>query len=549
LALLVIDGNDLVRCLKAGCINLEHQRDSVDLLNVFPVPDGDTGTNMYLTLLSAVKEGEKNINEPLGKVAKAISRGSLMGARGNSGVILSQIFRGIARVLEGKDKADAMDLALALKAGSQTAYDAVMKPVEGTILTVVREVSVACEAEAQKGSDIIGILVAGIITGNATLAKTPSMLPILKEAGVVDSGGQGFMYFLEGLLQGLAQEKEIKLAEYRDKIAPSSTVGREEGKTISLEFQYCNETLIKGHGLDVEDIKDHLRPLGDSMLVVGDDEIIKVHIHSNHPGKVLETCLQFGQLSDIKINNMLEEVHEHINNWQEYEEAAGATDDESHHKQTGLVAVSAGDGIIAVLKSLGVDQVVEGGQTMNPSTEDLLNACNLVNAESVIILPNNGNVIMSAQQVGELSEKPVRVVPSRSVMQAISALIAYDPQGNLDQMADEMAEAVQGVKYAEVTYAVRDSHVNGLDIKVGDTIGLINDKVVITATDPVAAVEELLPRMIDGDAQLVTLFYGEGINEEAAESLKIKVSAAYPDCEIEMHYGGQPHYSYLLSVE
>jgi len=546
LALLVIDGNDLVRCLKAGCINLEHKRDSVDLLNVFPVPDGDTGTNMYLTLLSAVKEGEKNTNESVGKVAKAVSRGSLMGARGNSGVILSQIFRGFARVLDGKEKADAMDMALALKAGSQTAYDAVMKPVEGTILTVVREVAATCEAEAQKGSDIIGILVAGIETGNITLAKTPSMLPILKEAGVVDSGGQGFMYFLEGLLEGLAQEKEIKLGEYRDKLVASSTLSREEDKTITLEFQYCNETLIKGEGLDIEDIKDHLRPLGDSMLVVGGDDLVKVHIHSNHPGKVLETCLQFGQLSDIKINNMLEEVHEHINNWKEQEEAAA---NESERKHTGLVAVAAGDGIIAVLKSLGVDQVVEGGQTMNPSTEDLLNACNSVNADSIIILPNNGNVIMSAQQVGELSDKPVRVVPSRSVMQAISALIAYDPQGDIQDLAGEMSAAVEGVKYGEVTYAVRNSHVNGLEIKEGHTIGLIDDKVVLTADNPVEAVTGLLERMIDEDAQLVTLFFGEGISEDEADSLKDKITADYPDCEIEMHYGGQPHYSYLLSVE
>ena len=550
MALLVIDGNDLVRSLKAGCINLEHQRDAVDLLNVFPVPDGDTGTNMYLTLLSAVKEGEKNINEPVGKVAKAISRGSLMGARGNSGVILSQIFRGFARVLEGKEKADAMDLALALKAGSQTAYDAVMKPVEGTILTVVREVSATCEAEAQKGSDVIGILVAGIATGNATLAKTPSMLPILKEAGVVDSGGQGFMYFLEGLLQGLAQEKEIELGEYREKLAQPGKKALAQGdQPISLEYQYCNEVLIKGSGLKVDDIRDHLGPLGDSMLVVGDEEIVKVHIHSNHPGKVLETCLQFGQLSDIKINNMLEEVHEHINNWKGIGETALAAAKEPERKQTGLVAVAAGDGILAVLKSLGVDQVVEGGQTMNPSTEDLLNACNLVNADAVIILPNNGNVIMSAQQVVGLSEKKVRVVPSRSVMQAISALITYDSQGDADQMADEMTEVAQSVAYGEVTYAIRDSNVNGLEIKEGDTIGLINDQIVLTAADPADAVVRLLEPMVADSGLLITLFYGEGISEAEAGSLAEKISAKYESSEVETHYGGQPLYSYLLSVE
>jgi len=543
LALFTIDGNDLVRSLKAGCIKLEHNRDSVDLLNVFPVPDGDTGTNMYLTLLSAVKEGEKNREQTIGKVARSVSRGSLMGARGNSGVILSQIFRGMARVLEGKEQADALDLALAFKAGANTAYEAVMKPVEGTILTVVRETSRSLETEAKNGSDIISTLLVGLQTGQATLAKTPSMLPILKEAGVVDAGGQGFLYFLEGFLEGLVQEKDIQLDTYREKLTPSQ-FEQVESREVKLDYQYCTETLIKGQELEAEDVKDHLRPLGDSMLVVGGDDLIKVHIHSNHPGKVLETCLQFGQLSDIKINNMLEEVHEHINNWEEQEQTS-----RQPAKKTGIVAVSAGDGIREILKSLGVDEVVEGGQSMNPSTEELLNACQRVNGEAVIILPNNSNVIMTAQQVVELCDKKVRVIPTRSVMQTISALIDYNADEEIDSVVEDMTAALKNVVYAEVTHAVRDSQVNGLTIKEGDTIGILEDKIELTADNPGQAVEKLLQKMVNEDSQLITYFYGNNISEQEAKQLQDAISAAYPDCEVEIHQGGQPHYSYLLSVE
>ena len=543
MSLVYIDGNDLVRSIKAGCIKLEHNRDSVDLLNVFPVPDGDTGTNMYLTLLSAVKEGEKNLNQPLSKVARAISMGSLMGARGNSGVILSQIFRGFARTLEGKETANAMDLALALKSGAQTAYEAVMKPVEGTILTVIREIASTCETEARKDSDIVATLLAGITTGYTTLERTPYLLPILKEAGVVDAGGQGLIYFLEGMVEGLAQEKEIELSDYREKMAPVATdiVTRQD---IKLEFQYCTEVLIKGLEMNIEDIKDHLRPLGDSMLVVGDDELVKVHIHSNHPGKVLETCLQWGQLSDIKINNMLEEVHEHINNW----ENTGLANT-SKSKKLGLVAVGVGEGIIEVLKSLGVDIVVEGGQTMNPSTEDLLNACNQVNAESVIIFPNNSNIIMAAQQVVELSNKQVVVVPTKSIMQAITALIAYDPEGEPEEIAAAMIDEMQQVKYAEVTHAVRNSSINGLSIKDGDIIGILGGEITVTSISPEDVLLKLLEQMVDDESSLITFFFGDEINEDEASKVNDTIVERYSDCDVEYHFGGQPHYSYLISVE
>lgn len=540
MSLLSITGSDLVRCVKAGCIKLEHNRDQVDLLNVFPVPDGDTGTNMYLTLLSAVKEGEKHSTEPLGKVAKAVSMGSLMGARGNSGVILSQIFRGLAKVLEGKEQANAMELAQALRAGSDTAYKAVMKPVEGTILTVIREIAKACEREAEAGNDILRTLLAGFEEGQRTLEKTPNMLPILKEAGVVDSGGRGLLYFLEGFIDGLAHAKDIQLDVYKEQIS----MGRPEAtlkEDIVLEFQYCTELLIKGEDLDPEDIKDHLQPLGDSMLVVGGDEIIKVHIHSNHPGKVLETALQFGQLSDVKINNMLEEVHEN-RNFKNEEKPAFA-------KKIGLVAVGAGDGIVGILSSLGVDIVVQGGQTMNPSTEDLLNACNEVSAPSVIILPNNKNIIMAAQQVREICDKQVEIVGACSVMEAISALIAYNSEGDLQDVAAAMNEEMQKIDYAEVTRAVKDSSINGLSIEEGDIIGMIDGKIKLKGAEVNEVVLGLLAEMVTEDSELITILYGNGLESEAAEELTETITGLYPQCEVEMHYGGQPHYSYLLSVE
>ncbi|HWQ76632.1 MAG TPA: DAK2 domain-containing protein [Syntrophomonas sp.] len=540
MSLLNITGYDLVRGIKAGCIRLEHNRDEVDQLNVFPVPDGDTGTNMYLTLLSAVKEGEKNSGATLGKAAKAISMGSLMGARGNSGVILSQIFRGFAKVLDGKETANAADIAAALRAGADTAYKAVMKPVEGTILTVVRETAKACEREAQAGSDILAVLLAGIEEGHRTLEKTPSMLPILREAGVVDAGGRGLLFFLEGVTDGLAADKDIQLDSYK---AKTNAARRETVKEdIVLEFQYCTEMLIKGQGLDPEDIKEHLKPLGDSMLVVGEEELVKVHIHSNHPGKVLETALQFGQLSDIKINNMLEEVHENRNNLERQAQPAFS-------KKIGLAAVGAGDGIAEILQSLGVDVVVEGGQSMNPSTEDLLNACNEVSAPVVIILPNNKNIIMAADQVKHLCDKQVEVLPTRSVMEGIAALIAYDPEGEWEEVVEAMQEEMDKITYAEVTHAVRDSAVSGLDIEAGNVIGLIDGKISHKGDNEEEVVLDLLQEIIDEDSELITLLYGNGTEAVQADALKEKIAAAYPECEVEMHYGGQPHYSYLISVE
>ncbi len=540
----MVNGIDWTRSIKAGCIKLEHNKDKVDLLNVFPVPDGDTGTNMYLTLQSAVKEAEKNVDKPLGKIAKAASMGSLMGARGNSGVIMSQIFRGMAKVLEDKQEASALDIALALRAGSDTAYKAVMKPVEGTILTVVREVAGACEEAAKNQEDIIACLLAAVQHGYKTLEKTPQMLPVLREAGVVDAGGQGLLYFLEGMIEGLARQREIELDTYREFMLNEDASKLKAD--LDIEFQYCTELLIIGvSNPDLGNIRDHLDALGDSLLVVGDEDLVKVHIHSNHPGKVLETCLQWGDLNDIKINNMLEEAHEHMNNWGLQEAAVPLA-----RRKIGLVSVGVGKGIIEILKSLGVDIVVEGGQTMNPSTEELLNACNSINAESIIILPNNGNIIMAAEQVSHLIEdKEVMVVPTKSVMQAVTALIAFEDSGDIEEVTLAMAKEIEQVKYAEITHAVRDSTINGLSIKEGDVIGIIAGKISLVAETVEDALLEVIEEMLDDDSELITFFYGEEVSADEANLAMEKVTDKYVNYEIETHYGGQPHYSYLVAVE
>jgi DAK2 domain fusion protein YloV len=542
LKLTVINGIDLVRSLKAGCINLEHRCEEVNRLNVFPVPDGDTGTNMYLTLMSAVKEGEKHREQKIGPVMKAISNGSLMGARGNSGVILSQIFRGLARVLENKEEATAADLAEALVSGAGTAYKAVMKPVEGTILTVVKEISAACQEAAERDDDLIAVLLYGIERGHIMLQKTPSMLPILKEAGVVDSGGQGLIFFLQGFVEGLAGAKEIELADYQ----PSAPEALAEliRDDITLEFQYCTETLIKGADMECDDIKDHLSPLGDSMLVVGGGDIVKVHIHSNHPGKVLESCLQFGALSDIKINNMLEEVHEH-KLVQEADAIAAAGPVEG----IGLVAVAAGEGIEEILKSMGVAQVVKGGQTMNPSTEDILKACSQLPQRKVIILPNNPNIILAANQAVDLSDKEVRVLPTKSIMQAITALVVFDPTADLDEILNAMQEAYRSLHYAEFTTAVKDSSVGGREIKTGDLIGLVDGEIVGSGQDIITLMDQVIIQMQSPDTEIMTLLYGQEVQETERFRIEEHLRERYTDLEIELHYGGQQHYDYLLALE
>lgn len=549
-----IDGADFVRAVKAGCLLLETKRDHVDALNVFPVPDGDTGTNMYLTLLSAVKESEKNFSTVIGQVSKSVSVGSLMGARGNSGVILSQIFRGLAKSLTNKKTANAKDIAEALQEGANTAYKAVMKPAEGTILTVIREIAKSADkAVTKKNGDIIAVMLESIRTGYAVLEKTPDMLPVLKEAGVVDSGGQGLLFFLEGFVSGLAEENDIKLELYPD--SKPASVKNEAPDNITLAFQYCTEVLIKGSNINTYTIKNHLTSLGDSMMVVDGDDLVKVHIHSNHPGQVLETCLRFGELSDIKINNMLEEVHEHRHVLMDNDANGIAAAEPSNQeiatasKNLGVVAVAAGEGIAEIFKSLGVDEIVTGGQTMNPSTQDILAAINKIAADNIIVFPNNSNILMAAEQTRQLSNKHIEIIPTKSVMQAIAVLIEYDPSGDLNEVAKLMKSGIKDVAYAEITAAVRASSANGISIEEGDWLGIVNGEIVTANADMQETITKVLEQIANEDKELITLLFGSDVSQEEAEQVRAHAENQFPEHEVELHYGGQAHYPYLLSAE
>ena len=538
-----IDGIDLARMLKAGCIKVEEKKDEVNALNVFPVPDGDTGTNMYLTLMAAAREIDKQLSPSIGRAAAAISYGSLMGARGNSGVILSQVFRGIAKRLEGMERAAARDLGEALQLGADTAYRAVMKPVEGTILTVIREVARAAVAEARKNADIVAALLTAVEQGNQILARTPQMLPALREAGVVDAGGQGLLYFIEGALEALALDKDVSLVrDERPRLGP-----RVSQADIVLDFQYCTEVLVTGDELDTEAMTNHLAGLGDSLLVVGDSEMVKVHIHSNHPGQVLENCLQFGSLHDIKINNMLEESRQREESLQHLRTSEVEAGGSNQH--LGVVAVAVGSGIGRIFESLGVNQLVDGGQTMNPSTEDIAAACQKVKADNIIVLPNNNNIVMAAQQAQQLCDRIVEVIPTRGIMQGIAAMVAYDPGGELDEVISAMIEQMEHVKSAEVTYAVRDSVVNGLQIEEGNILGIVDGEVEMVTDSVNDTVIQVLEKLIGEEDELVTLIYGEEVDQEDAEQLRAKLEELYPNVDMEMHFGGQPHYYYFLSVE
>lgn len=549
-----IDGADFVRAVKAGCLLLETKRDHVDALNVFPVPDGDTGTNMYLTLLSAVKESEKNFSTVIGQVSKSVSVGSLMGARGNSGVILSQIFRGLAKSLTNKKTANAKDIAEALQEGANTAYKAVMKPAEGTILTVIREIAKSADkAVTKKNGDIIAVMLESIRTGYAVLEKTPDMLPVLKEAGVVDSGGQGLLFFLEGFVSGLAEENDIKLELYPD--SKPASVKNEAPDNITLAFQYCTEVLIKGSNINTYTIKNHLTSLGDSMMVVDGDDLVKVHIHSNHPGQVLETCLRFGELSDIKINNMLEEVHEHRHVLMDNDANGIAAAEPSNQeiatasKNLGVVAVAAGEGIAEIFKSLGVDEIVTGGQTMNPSTQNILAAINKIAADNIIVFPNNSNILMAAEQTRQLSNKHIEIIPTKSVMQAIAVLIEYDPSGDLNEVAKLMKSGIKDVAYAEITAAVRASSANGISIEEGDWLGIVNGEIVTANADMQETITKVLEQIANEDKELITLLFGSDVSQEEAEQVRAHAENQFPEHEVELHYGGQAHYPYLLSAE
>jgi len=555
----VITGLNLKNMLLAAAHRLEQQKDMVNALNVFPVPDGDTGTNMSLTLHVAVRELDRAKNEEVQHVASLLSRGSLMGARGNSGVILSQFFRGFSDGLNGvKDGATGEDMARAFQTASQTTYRAVMKPVEGTMLTVARVTGETAEKAAQDGANAEQVVRAALRGAKEALADTPNILPVLKEAGVVDAGGQGMVCIFEGFVAGLtatAEELEQLLMQQDGEKITEIDFTKLSGEV--LENKYCTEFIIIGEGINVDTVRSELETKGDSMIVVGDGDVVKVHIHTDNPGEVLQYCGELGNLTEIAIDNMFlqnqkfsdhEETH-HLDFAEKGSPVSSSVNHVGEPKSIGVVAVVPSEGLAEIFTSLGVDFIVPGGQTMNPSTEDLVKAVNSVNAETVIILPNNKNVIFSAEQVKELSDKAVGVVPTRSAPQGISALMYFVPDDSIEDNLTAMEASMGQVKTGEVTFAVRSTVAGELQIEEHDIIGLSEGKITVVGQDSNGVALELLESMVDDESSVISVYYGADQEQEEAEALSNQLEELYPDFEVEVYSGGQPLYYYIVSVE
>jgi len=537
-----IDGQLWSKLVVAASKYLEKRKSIVDSLNVFPVPDGDTGTNMSLTMASAARSVQQKQEQRIGEAAKTVSYGALMGARGNSGVILSQLLAGFAKQAEGQETLDAQGLAKALESSVQTAYQAVMNPVEGTILTVSKEAARSAQtAAADPAATIESVLEAALQGAAAALAQTPNMLPVLKQAGVVDAGGQGFVFILEGMLKFLAGEEEEDTTLSFEPEAKKEQQPKVDFAGIpedALAYQYCTEFILKKKDKDLplDGIRNFLSDKGDCLLVVGTPETAKIHIHTNHPGKVLDFCTDLGSLHEIQIHNMSEQS-------QEMQIKARAV------KHLGLIGVAMGSGLVDIFKSLGVDVVISGGQTMNPSTQDFVEAIDQILAEEVLILPNNGNVILAAEQAAKVASKPVKVVKTRSIPQGIAALMAFNGESDLEQNAIKMEEAGKQVVTIEVTYAVRDAQYEERSISKGQILGLVNDKLVEVGEDVNQVVAKLLEEHLQDGHELVTAYYGEDISDDEAKLLIEELAAQYPDVDFELHHGGQPLYYYMLSLE
>ena len=538
-----IDGKQVRDMFVSGANNLKNHKDLVDKLNVFPVPDGDTGTNMSLTISCAIKELNKVEKDDIGQLGKALSKGSLMGARGNSGVILSQIIRGIAKSIEGKDQLSSMDIAEALKNGSDTAYKAVIKPVEGTILTVVRESSEYALKAAALEDDIVEFMTLVINEANNSLNRTPELLHALKEAGVVDSGGKGLVLVYEGMLKSLQGES----VEGEDVQPAESTSVKVENKisTEDIKYQYCTEFILETDKISDLKMRDIMIKYGDSLVVVGDEGVIKVHVHTNTPGTVLQEALAFGQLLTIKIENMkLQHENKVIQDAQDTKEEV-----KEEPKEFGFIATSMGEGLAKIFKDFGVDHIIEGGQTMNPSTEDFMKAIDEMNANNIIILPNNSNIIMAANQAKELSDKNIIVIPTKNVSQAFAALVSFDGDSTIEENEANMLEALKTVKSGQVTYAVRNTVINDVEVKEGNIIGLGEGKLLSAGDDIDDITTKLIESLVDEDSAIITLFYGEDTKKEDAEALQEALEEKFEDIDIELYYGGQPIYYYLVSVE
>ncbi len=530
-----LTAHDFRLLAKGAARRLEQSKEMVNALNVFPVPDGDTGINMALTIGSAVKEMEKSEAKALGDVAEAFAFGSLMGARGNSGVILSQIFRGLSLGLAGKEKADPNEVAKAIDLAARTAYQAVMKPTEGTILTVVRDGARSGVQAAAGGADVLTIFEAWLQGAKEALARTPQLLAVLKEAGVVDAGGQGLVLILEGAVSALKGE-ELPLDEQPAQQEIDFGPVVDQGP---INFTYCTELLVMGKDFSLDELRAELAPLGDCLLVVGTPQLAKVHVHSNNPGKVLEICLDRGSLKEIHINNMREQNVE-------FSTAERAVPPQ---KNIGVVSVAIGEGLSTIFKSLGADEIIEGGQSMNPSAEDLVAAIERVPADKVIVLPNNKNVILTAQQATALTEKEVSVVPTKTIPQGLAALLTFNGDASLEENFSKLEAASVAVQTGEVTYAVRNSHINGFAIGENDILGLADGEIKVVGKARTAVTLDLIKAMAGEEAGLITIYWGEGVTQGEAEELVQQLEKQYPDYDVELHYGGQPLYYYIISVE
>jgi DAK2 domain fusion protein YloV len=555
-----IDALMMKKCFLAGAKALEARKDYINELNVFPVPDGDTGTNMTMTIMAAVREINKITDVTVDNLCKAMSSGSLRGARGNSGVILSQIFRGFTKELKGLEYLEVTDLGNSIQHAADTAYKAVMKPKEGTILTVIKagaekSVELLMEGESQ---DMVAFAEEVVAYMEDTLKRTPDMLPVLKQAGVVDSGGEGLMTFVRGALAALqGKEVDLDISGVDAKASPAITTGSSED-AADIKFGYCTEFIImleRDQDKVEKELKAYLQDIGDCVVVVADDEIVKVHVHTNHPGLAFEKALTYGSLTSMKIDNMREEHQEKLIRDAETVAKQQAEEDQredepKEHKADGFVVVSAGDGLSDIFKDLGADEVIEGGQTMNPSTEDILQAVEKVSADTVYILPNNGNIILAAEQARDLTEdKKVVVIPSTNIPQGIAAMINFMPGQPAEENTQQMTEEMGNVKSGQVTYAVRDTRMDGQEIKQGDYMGIADKKIVAVEKGLPEVTVELVEGMIDEESELVSLYYGADVTEKDAEAVADLILKDHDDLEVEVQYGGQPVYSYFVSVE
>lgn len=542
--------------VQAASTRLGNQAEYVNSLNVFPVPDGDTGTNMGMTIENGAKEVADKPASTVGEVGQILSKGLLMGARGNSGVITSQLFRGFGQAIKDKEELTGQDLAHAFQSGVEVAYKAVMKPVEGTILTVSRGAATAALKKAEETDDAVEVMRAALDDAKRALAKTPEMLPVLKEVGVVDSGGQGLVFIYEGFLAALTGEY---IASEDFKATPAvmtEMINAEHHKSVAehvatedIKYGYCTEIMValkQGptyvKEFNYEEFQGYLSGLGDSLILVNDDEIAKVHVHTEDPGLVLQEGLKYGALKKVKVDNMRNQ-HDAV---LEKDQAVAISQEE---KDFAIVAVCAGDGLADIFKSQGVDYVISGGQTMNPSTEDIVKAIDAVNAKNVIILPNNKNIFMAAQSAAEVSEVPAAVVETRTVPQGFASLLAFNPAQSLEENVEAMTASLSDVVSGSVTLAVRDTSIDGLEIHKDDNLGMVDGKIVVSNPDMTTTLKEIFAKMIDEDSEIITIYVGEEGNKELAEEISEYLESTYEDVEVEIHDGKQPVYPYLMSVE